>query len=88
MVFASCVIGIPLYVLHPKLRSTAPPNLDALMACWLLFAGLVGMYTLIHMEFRHFLQVQAFAVLGGFVVLRHIALPWWQRLRRRSYSAD
>lgn len=88
VVFASCVIGIPLYVLHPKLRSTAPPNLDALMACWLLFAGLVGMYMLIHMEFRHFLQVQAFAVLGGFVVLRHVALPWWQRLRRRSYSAD
>ncbi|MEK9967505.1 MAG: hypothetical protein VW600_00105 [Ferrovibrio sp.] len=82
VVFLCCAIGIPAYVVFPRLRRNAPANLDGLAACWLLFAALIGMYAMIHMEFRHFLQVQAFAVLSGLVVLRHIALALWEHNSR------
>lgn len=82
LVFAGCVLGVPAYIFIPRLRRTAPPALDALAVCWLLFASMTGMYAMIHMEFRHILPVQGFAVFSGLAVLHHIVRAHWPFIRR------
>jgi hypothetical protein len=84
VIFAGCVIGIPLYVLVPRLRRSASGRLEGLAACWLVFSSLVGMYAMIHMEFRHVLPVQAFAVLSGIAMLSHIVTSLGAYLRDRK----
>lgn len=81
LVFVGCVAGVPLLLLVPAIRGAVPVKIEALVFCWLIFASMVGMYGLIHMEFRYSLPGQAFAVIAGMAVLRHGMLRWQARTR-------
>ncbi|MCW0235569.1 MAG: hypothetical protein OJJ21_18355 [Ferrovibrio sp.] len=81
LVFVGCVVGGPLLLLVPAVRGAVPVKIEALVFCWLIFAAMIGMYALIHMEFRYSLPGQAFAIIAGMAVLRHVGLLWKIRMQ-------
>jgi hypothetical protein len=86
-IFIGCVLGIPLGLLRKFRQGAGLPHLDALIFCWLVFVGMMGMYAIIHLEFRYTLPAQALAIVSGLAMLRHyflLAKAWRRRTASRA----
>ena len=80
VIFLAHMVGIPLLLIVKPLRQWCRlRNLDAMVFSWMFFFGIVGMYAMIHIEPRYYMPGQAFAIITGIAVLRHLVLAWLGR---------
>lgn len=77
LIVGAGILGVPLIAFVPAIRRAVAVRPAGLVFCWLVFAAMTGMYSMIHVELRYTLPVQAFIILSGIAMLRHAWLFWW-----------